>query len=393
MRRARLVETTGYAKRATALLLTVALAFCLFGPATPVSAVGASAETVLRRGLLASDGEIDLLDFDLSPAEAARLYAGLLQDDPALFHVAPRLSYAVENGQVRAVYPVYTLTGGELIAARTFYRETVADLLGEVDRALDGHARTEAEVALLVHDLLAARYDYDTRDGTVNTDAYTFFRDGVGVCQAYALAALALLRGAGLEADFVSSPAMDHAWVHVRVGGAWYHMDVTRDDPVAVHPDGTAVPAGMVTHTRVLRSDAGMRALGYHGYTCAGGHACTDGRYESPEVRTVLGALTAPLRPVSTGKDALVWVGTAADGTLLPLRLTDAGILLHAEGDFDGDGAVTAGDLLCLSGADVPAEWMNWMRKRVVEFYSATRMVISPEPSVTSEPSASTSRE
>ncbi len=399
-------------KRATAFFLTAALIFWVM-PA-PLSATATEAVPLLseadiseatarlRRGLSNSAAAIDLSDCSLTSGELIRVYGGLLQDDPTLFYVAPRLSYSVSpvgEQTVGTVYPTYTLSGDALAGARAFYDTTVASLSAELASVLADHPHTEAEVALLIHDLLAARYDYDTRvfsdegDGGANADAYTLFRDGVGVCQAYAMAAIALLRGAGLAADLVTSAAMDHAWVHVRVGASWYHMDVTRDDPVAVGSDGSALPAGVVTHTRVLRSDAGMRALGYSGYTCAGGHACTDARYESAAALAALGDLTAPLCALSTGTGApLVWVGARADGALCALRLTEQGITVYAEGDVDGDGLVTPGDLLYLQNAALPATLREWVRKRVVESYSATRTDISPESNTESPRSVSTSR-
>ncbi len=387
MRRPRVAErigrqTKGYKKRATATLLAVALLVCLSAVFAPRAAAKeplarSTAVERLRRGLFDCDARIDLAVYALSPAELGRIYTALLEDDPLLFHVAPRLSYTVTTASsgevVAAIYPVYLQTGSDLAAARVFWRATLDDLLAAVEAATAGHARTEAETALLVHDLLAARYDYDVRvlaegAGGGNRDVYTFFRDGVGVCQAYALATLALLRRAGLEADFVSSPAMDHAWVHVRVGGTWYHMDVTRDDPVTTLPDGGFAPAGMVTHTRVLRSDAGMRALGYHDFFCAGGHTCTDGRYETPAAVAMLAELSAPLGAVPRGDGvSLVWVGETAAGALMPLCVTEAGMFPQVAGDMDGDGAATPGDLLLLGAADVPVAWMRWMRRRLVE--------------------------
>ncbi len=346
-----------------------------FGAVAPLPAAGqtptaASAAARIRQGLLASAACMDLSDCGLSPSDLGRVYTAVLQDDPALFFVAPRLSYATAGGVVTTVYPAYTLAGEELAAARVFYRETLAAMLCEVEIVLGGRLSDEAAVALAVHDLLADRYDYDVgafAGSAGNADAYTLFRDGVGVCQAYAMAAIALLRAAGMEADLVTSAAMNHAWVHVRVGGAWYHMDVTRDDPVATLPDGSAVPAGKVTHTRVLRSDAGMQSLGYRDYTCAGGHVCTDARYENSTAVAVLSALSEPLRAVSAGKDVpLVWIGETDDGVLVALRWNSEGITPHAAWDIDGDGTLTPGDLLVLSDDGIPEAWREGMRRALV---------------------------
>ncbi len=372
MRGVRLVQNKGYKKCTTAVLLAVVLCF---GAVAPLPAAGqtptaASAAARIRQGLLASAACMDLSDCGLSPSDLGRVYTAVLQDDPALFFVAPRLSYATAGGVVTTVYPAYTLAGEELAAARVFYRETLAAMLCEVEIVLGGRLSDEAAVALAVHDLLADRYDYDVgafAGSAGNADAYTLFRDGVGVCQAYAMAAIALLRAAGMEADLVTSAAMNHAWVHVRVGGAWYHMDVTRDDPVATLPDGSAVPAGKVTHTRVLRSDAGMQSLGYRDYTCAGGHVCTDARYENSTAVAVLSALSEPLRAVSAGKDVpLVWIGETDDGVLVALRWNSEGITPHAAWDIDGDGTLTPGDLLVLSDDGIPEAWREGMRRALV---------------------------
>ncbi len=356
--------------------MTVALFVCALGVRPlPVSGVDSdlrlSPAERLRRELAACAAVVDVSAYGLSPAEVGRMYAVVLQDDPALFHVLPRLAYTERGGVVGSLYPAYSLEGEALFAARDGFRATMAACLADFEAAVAGEPYTQAEVALFIHDWLAARVDYDVRamanPTAGNRDAYRLFAEGVGVCQAYALATMALLRAAGLEADFVSSPAMDHAWVHVRVDGVWYHMDVTRDDPVAVHSDGSAASAGRVTHERVLRSDAGMASLGYHDFSCAGGHRCTDARYESAAVMEALSAVSSPFVAVRAEDGAsLVWVGERADGALAALSVADAGGVAHAPWDIDGDGVVTAGDLLVLRDADVPEAWRMVVRRMLV---------------------------
>ncbi len=316
----------------------------------------------IAAGLTASEAVLELTAYALSPAELSRIYAGILEDHPELFYVAPRLSYTYRDSAagtvVAAVYPTYTLAGAALTEARVFYRETITAILAEMEAVFDGHPHTEAEMVLYLHDTLAARYAYDTRPPTeAGRTAYDLFRDGHGVCQAYAMAALALLRAAGLEADFVASPAMDHAWVHVRADGVWYHVDVTRDDPVA--SDGQAY----VTHTRLLRSDAGLLSLGYHGFACqagtAGLHASADARYETPSGAAVLAVFEQALTPISVGVGrSLVWVGIDRDGAPRSVTFTPNGITLHAPGDLDGDGKTTPGDVL-LAPTDATKEWIR----------------------------------
>ena len=319
-------------------------------------------------GLLACEEVIDLTAYALPVAELGRVYANLLYGYPELFHVALRLSYTsrevVGNGGtvrlVAEVYPSYTLSGDELATARSLYRETISGILNEMEAAFGGRSRSEAEMVLYLHDFLADRYAYDTRHESeanadapraANADAYTFFRDGVGICQAYALAFLALARGAGLEADFVSSDAMDHAWNHVKVDGVWYHVDATRDDPIPA-----AAGSEEVNHLRLLRSDAGMEALGYHGYSCAAGHACTDTRFES-EGEAALAGFHDALVPFGE-----IWAGADEDGAPKAVVVGRDGITVGQAGDPDGDGEVTPADLLAVYDPLYPEEWRAWLR-------------------------------
>ena len=346
--------------RAAESFLMAVLLLLLYSAPLPVRAdTSSDPAAILLDGLLSCEEAINLAACGLPSSELGRVYADLLHSHPELFHVALRLTFTsretVVNGQpqrlVAEVYPSYTVTGQELTAARTLYRDTLSVLLAEMDAAFGDRLPTEAEIVLYIHDQLAHRYAYDTRTQSPNADVHSFLRDGVGICQAYALAFLALARGAGLEADFVASDAMDHAWNHVRVDGVWYHVDVTRDDPIPAREGSDEV-----NHTRLLRSDEGMNSLGYHGYACVAGHACTDSRFE-PEGEAALADFHAPMIPFGTA-----WVGVREDGAPVMAEIGKEGISTGIEGDMDGDGCVTPADLLTVYDADYPEEWRGWLR-------------------------------
>ncbi len=318
---------------------------------------------ILLAGLTACDESVDMRGTSLPVSELGGLYLNLLHSHPELFHVALRLSYrytettlqGVPTRVVTEVCPAYLLAGDALTAARIFYRDTVAGILTEMEAVFGDAPRTEAETVLYLHDLLADRYTYDTREGEANADAYTFFRDGRGVCRAYALAMLALCRGAGLEADLVVSDAMNHAWNHVRVDGDWYHVDVTRDDPIPARAG-----ADEVNHTRLLRSDGGMEALGYHGYTCAYGHACTSSRFETPEGGAILENFSADLI-LWGGK----WMGVDESGGVVAVKAQNNGFFVGQVGDADLNGVFDPADLLAIRDPALPEEWREWMRNRL----------------------------
>ena len=317
---------------------------------------------MLSAALTACDEVIDLRGAGVSPTDLGSLYTTLLLNRPELFHVAPRFSYGyteAEGGRtVTEVYPVYTLTGASLTAARALYRDTVATILDEMAAVFGDVSRTEADTVLYLHDLLADRYVYDSRpEEEANADAYTFFRDGTGLCQAYALAFSALCKGAGLEAHTVVSDTMDHAWNHVRVEEVWYHVDVTRDDPIPAEGGSSTVH-----HARLLRSDRGMEELGYCDFACAEGHACTDTRFEAEDGGGVLEDIVRAMR-FSDGR----WVGMDGSGGVVATKFEKSVIFTGKVGDTDLNGVVEPWDLLAVYDAEMPEAWREWIRGRLVE--------------------------
>lgn len=324
---------------------------CLFRPLSmPVAAANPgirlhrapTARDALATALTDSQSEIDLSAYAIPTDEIGALFADVLHAHPLLFHVSPDLTYCYDAaGHVVSLYPSYTLEGTALTAARHLYEASLGELVAAIDPAW-----SEADRALAIHDLLALRYTYDTKEN--NYDVFRLFCDGTGVCQAYALAYMAVGQAIGLAVDLVYSDAMDHAWNHVRVDGEWFHVDVTRDDPV----EGDSP---VVRHARLLRSDSGMASLGYTAFTCTGQHTCTSHRFETADGDGVLDAWSSVPRRVGNA-----WCLIGGDSRLTPVSLSseatipagDHTVKVYPIGDVTGDGVVTPGDLLALRHAE-----------------------------------------
>lgn len=73
---------------------------------------------------------------------------------------------------------------------------------------------------------------YDTR--LVSYSAYDGIVNGQTVCQGYALLTYEMMRQAGIPVKIVegTSRGIAHTWNLVQLGGKWYHLDTTWDDPV-----------------------------------------------------------------------------------------------------------------------------------------------------------------
>lgn len=90
-----------------------------------------------------------------------------------------------------------------------------------------------------VHDFIVLSTEYSSMTENSQYSPYTLLTENKAVCQAYALVLYRMLEKLGLEVRYVAGDAREqlHAWVLVNLEGAWYHIDVTWDDPVPDKPN------------------------------------------------------------------------------------------------------------------------------------------------------------
>lgn len=99
------------------------------------------------------------------------------------------------------------------------------------------------EKELALHDYLVTHSTYDKRlfTGNMPDESYTDYGvliKGTGVCEGYAKAMKRLLDAVGVETIVAIGEAKDgeewigHAWNIVKIGGQYYQLDPTWDDPI-----------------------------------------------------------------------------------------------------------------------------------------------------------------
>lgn len=125
---------------------------------------------------------------------------------------------------------------------------TVAQWRNETEEAVMNAASTlfaqdmpDYQKELIIHDYLVDinRYDSLYMDDSANHLAYSALLQGKTVCQGYSEAAQLLLKAAGVPSRRLNGTGNGeaHSWNCVQIGGEWYMMDITWDDPAA--PDGS----------------------------------------------------------------------------------------------------------------------------------------------------------
>ncbi len=220
---------------------------------------GLSLEDYVVDALEACQDEIDLSGYQLLRTEATQKYFQIVDAHPALFYIGSKVGWYTnkETGLVTKCRVYYSDTKENIkIQRKKFHRE--------VDRALawtDYSRMSDLEKALAAHDYLVLECEYDYQNyldktvPSVSHTAYGVLVEKTGVCDGYALAYSCILEELGVPVSMVVSNSMKHAWNLVSIGGSWYHVDVTWDDPVWDK-------IGYVRHRYFLLSDAALSGEG-----------------------------------------------------------------------------------------------------------------------------------
>ena len=178
--------------------------------------------------------------------------------------------------------------------------EALASLVGDIITP----SMTEYEKVRAIHDYLVIHVDYDYDNlaaGTLPDTAFT--KEGAllhhsAVCEGYARAFSWLCDQADMEELLIYGTADDgtgvqsHAWNQVCIGGEWYNVDVTWDDPLM---NGEVVTDGSnIIYSYFLVPDTVL--LGSHiPESPETRHACTSERYLEENRRlTIAPYLTEP---------------------------------------------------------------------------------------------------
>lgn len=221
---------------------------------------GSGARETIYEGLLATEPGIDLEEYELTVEEFRTLLSDIINSSPELFYVSKRFSYQISGGGQKYVVsytPSYQFGGDDVSKPRIEEMKTTFQNVS--DHILSGvnPEWSDMEKALYIHDYLTSRYEYDTRDPQSGTDpcrydAYSLIVEGRAVCEGYALAYLYFMKRLGIPCRTVPSDAMRHMWNQIQLGGRWYHVDVTWDDPLEDMP-------GRAEHKYFLKSDSAWK--------------------------------------------------------------------------------------------------------------------------------------
>lgn len=151
--------------------------------------------------------------------------------------------------------PIDGHTPAELQAMSEELSNAAEEIIASMPEGLMDYDRV-----LYVHDAIVRSTAYDQtgvdagRNGIWGT-AYGCLVNGRAICQGYSEAFVYMMNMLGIESGMCSGRAgtESHAWNYVRIGGDYYWIDVTWDDPESLDENDTA--EGILRHTYFLIND------------------------------------------------------------------------------------------------------------------------------------------
>jgi hypothetical protein len=240
---------------ALAVLLGTPSVMTLIGPSASVhAAAGTTLQTQLQKNITnALNQRLSSLQVTYSgnmktfKKDVNAILDAAINSDDYLHYIVKTYSYkATIKGNTAAIS--FRFTYWETLPQTNAVKKRITQILGQIlTPGMNDHQKEK-----VIHDWIVSNIAYDTR--LVSHSAYDGLIKGKTVCQGYALITFEMMRQAGIPVKIVegTSRGIAHTWNLVQIGGKWYHLDCTWDDPV---PDD----AGRVVYNYYNLTDSQLR--------------------------------------------------------------------------------------------------------------------------------------
>lgn len=235
----------------------------------------AGARNVIIQAYQKYQTQVDVSKYHLynnrDDAAVSQIMTEVVNQTPGLFYTGMQFSKYVVVGtnQIKALKLEY---------AKSFRKEDGAvdvpkiqnaqkKIRAQVKKALKSvrPGMNSVEKALVLHDYLIKNTQYlEDESKEYRYSEWGVFLKGRANCQGYSMAYGILMQEVGIPVRFVVSEEMLHMWNQIKIGGKWYHVDVTWDDPLDTRLKKDQY--GLVLHDRFLCSTRKMKDKGYYGF-------------------------------------------------------------------------------------------------------------------------------
>lgn len=209
--------------------------------------------------LRALNEDISVKDFKIPKDDINSIYVSVLYENPDLFYISPRTfdtTFGSDDTLLVSIRPNFLFEKSQIPAEIEKFNTAADYFLNGVDSSW-----SDLYKCRYVHDRIATLIEYTQDISSSPLSIYTSYGALVNnnaVCEGYTLAFNYLLKRLGIESTFVHSIEANHSWSLTKIGGKYYHIDVTLDDP-------TFDNLGRVNHTFFMVSDSKLKELDSEG--------------------------------------------------------------------------------------------------------------------------------
>ncbi len=185
-------------------------------------------------GVQLQQAQIEELPKDLTTQQLSQIIQAVLADHPEIFWFrgAGTLTKKSSLWQSSSVYaPEYTCDSQEVASRQQRIAAAVSPFFTQAAQANSDYQRALAAYRFVINNTV---YQPNAAE---NQNICSVFLGGASVCTGYAKSFQYLLQQCGIEAAYVTGTILadgeNHAWVLMRLDGAYYYADPTFGDPVA----------------------------------------------------------------------------------------------------------------------------------------------------------------
>ncbi len=266
---------------------------------------GKHAYNYILRSIYSMPEEIEINRIDSDTLD--EVFYAILSDNPDLFFIGRKCT--LRTAGRRTFFSVeYTMDKADYPQAKAKLDSACADIVATFSDTSDLW-QTELEI----HDYIVDNCDYSLEDEILGASSYGALVDKKAACEGYSKAAKMLLDAAGIENSVVTGKAENengenvaHMWNVVKLGGEWYHLDCTWDDPVS--DDGLKMKSHLyfniddesISHTHSEFSyDYGCNSMQESYFAKSGAYFESYSRANEAEIAEIL------IKEVKNGKDTV----------------------------------------------------------------------------------------
>lgn len=170
-------------------------------------------------------------DLKIKAADLSKAYWACDYDNPQFLANGSGYGYSYNpvTGLVVSVSIQYGRTENQIKAIETSFKNITDSVVKEADKQISDYEKLK-----YIHDWIINRTKYNKTAGAYVSEADGAVIYGRALCEGYSKTFMYLAQELGYDCICVTGDvgSEGHMWNMIKIGGSWYHVDVTHDDPI-----------------------------------------------------------------------------------------------------------------------------------------------------------------